>query len=79
MAQLAIIMFIFVEYSPEDGRKPVETCRRFTTCLFIVVSNKSTAVGIYIYIFIYLLSYKCFIDLHISQTTSREHVVCIEF
>jgi hypothetical protein len=30
-------------------RNKAETCRRFTVCFYIIVSNYSTVVGIYIY------------------------------
>ena len=46
LIQLAINIIFFFEYLPEDGQKKAETCRRFTTCLHIIVSTYSAAVGV---------------------------------
>lgn len=36
-----------VEYLPQGNRKTGETCNRFTTCLYIIVSNYSAVVRLY--------------------------------
>jgi hypothetical protein len=38
-------------------QKNTETCRRFTTCLYSIVSNNSALVDIYIYLYIYMYMY----------------------
>ena len=34
-----------------------ETCRRSTACLYVIVSNYCTVVGIYVYVYIYIYIY----------------------
>ena len=43
--QLAIVVILFVEYLPEKAEN-AETCTRFNTCLYIIISNYSSVVGV---------------------------------
>jgi hypothetical protein len=46
------ISFFCIEFLPADGQKKAETRRRIATYLYILVSNYSATVDIYIVIYL---------------------------
>jgi len=43
---LLLLKFLFVAYLPRMAKK-AETCRRIAPCLYLLLSNRSAVVGIY--------------------------------
>ena len=45
---VCLLLYFFVCcIRPKDGHKKAETCRRIASCLYLLLSNRTAVVGIY--------------------------------